>query len=38
MEISLQDMSYKSRHKKVQHSFPKEELCSNGQVEEKKKA
>ncbi len=30
-EISLQDMSYKSRHKKVQHSFFKKELNLKGQ-------
>jgi hypothetical protein len=36
MEISLQDMFFKSRHKKVQDFFPKKELISNGKVEGKK--
>jgi hypothetical protein len=36
MEISLQDMSYKSRHKKFQHSFLKKKLSSKSQAEEKK--
>jgi hypothetical protein len=35
MEISLQDMSYKRRHKKVQHSFFKKRLSLKGQVEGK---
>jgi translation initiation factor 2 beta subunit (eIF-2beta)/eIF-5 len=35
MEIILQDMSYKSKHKKIQHSFLKKELSLEGQVEEK---
>jgi hypothetical protein len=34
-EISLQYMSYKRRHKKVQHSFLKRKLNLEGKVEEK---
>jgi hypothetical protein len=36
MEISLQDMFFKSRHKKVQDFFPKKELISDGQAKGKK--
>lgn len=36
IDISLQDMPYKSRHKKVQHSFLKKELSSKNQDEGKK--
>jgi hypothetical protein len=35
-EISLQYISYKIRHKKVQHSFLKKKLNLESQVEEKK--
>jgi hypothetical protein len=36
MEIFLQDMFFKSRHKKVQDFFPKKELISDGQAKGKK--
>jgi hypothetical protein len=36
MEIFLQDMSYKSRHKKVQQERPKKKLGSEGQTKGKK--
>jgi hypothetical protein len=35
-KIILQDMSCKSRHKKIQHFFLKNELSLEGQVEGKK--
>jgi len=36
MEISLQDMSYKSRHQESLTFFLKKELNSKGQAKEKK--
>jgi hypothetical protein len=38
IEIFLQDMSYKSRHKKVQHSFLKKKLNPKNKYEGKKRS